>query len=99
MGYKNSRPTYRKLQSKQSPLPPRFISMSLKAVIWTSFVLLTTYAVAVLLGWLPVVLFLFCVLPLFTIYMAYRILKDPQPHSGHTFDEKFYEDYDDWRNR
>jgi len=38
----------------------------------------------------PFIAILFTVLPLFTIWMVIRILKDGE-HSGKTFDEDFYE--------
>jgi hypothetical protein len=35
--------------------------------------------------------------PFLVLYMAYVILKYGKP-SGYSFDEKFYDDYDYWRN-
>jgi hypothetical protein len=40
------------------------------------------------------ILAMFCVAPLLTIYMVYVILKYGKP-SGATFDEKYYEDWND----
>ena len=40
---------------------------------------------------------LFFFSPFLVIYMAITILKNGKP-SGHTFNEKFYDDHDYWRN-
>lgn len=40
---------------------------------------------------------MFILSPIVVIYMAYVILKYGKP-SGHTFDERFYEDYDHRKN-
>ncbi|NVK03582.1 MAG: hypothetical protein HWD92_02120 [Flavobacteriia bacterium] len=37
-------------------------------------------------------LFLGLSLPIFVVYMAYKILKDPVAESEYTFEERFYED-------
>lgn len=72
--------------------------MSLKAILTGSFIFLLIYALAVMLTLLQWALLLFSLSPLLLLFMAYRILKDPKPHSGATFDEKFYEDLDYTRN-
>ena len=72
--------------------------MSLKTVISGSFIFLVVYAIAVMLSAEQVAMLLFSLSPIVVVYMAYRILKDPEPHSGATFDDKFYEDSDYTRN-
>jgi len=44
-----------------------------------------------------VIFALFSFSPFLALYMAYVILKYGKP-SGYSFDEKFYDDYDYWRN-
>lgn len=39
-----------------------------------------------------VALFLGLSLPIFVVYMAYKILKDPVAESDYSFEERFYED-------
>lgn len=73
--------------------------MSLKTVISGSFIFLLVYSVAVMLRAEQVAMLLFSLSPLVIIYMAHKILKDLEPHSGATFDEKFYEDFDYTRNK
>ncbi len=73
--------------------------MSLKTVIAGSFIFLLIYAVAVMLSATQAAILLFSLSPIIVVYVAYRILKDPEPHSGATFDDKFYEDSDYTRTK
>lgn len=66
----------------------------MRKLIWpisfTSF-LLTLYILSIAFGFpYPLVTFFFVTLPVFTIWMVIRILKDGH-HSGKTFDDDFYE--------
>ncbi len=72
--------------------------MSLKTVISGSFIFLVVYAIAVMLSAEQAALLLCSLSPIVVVFMAYRILKDPEPHSGATFDDKFYEDSNYKRN-
>jgi hypothetical protein len=70
-------------------VPIAIISATLFMVLFNLFVY-TGMALAVL----P---FMFCMSPFVIIYMAYAILKYGKP-SVHTFDERFYDDWDYQRN-
>lgn len=72
--------------------------MSMKNAILASFVFLTAYGLSIIFQWMVAVLFLLSLSPVVVLWVAYRILKDPHP-SGHTFEDRFYEDYDYQRNR
>ncbi len=72
--------------------------MSLKTVISGSFIFLVVYAIAVMFSAEQLAILLFGLSPIVVVFMAYRILKDPEPHSGATFDDKFYEDSNYKRN-
>jgi len=66
----------------------------MKKLIWpisvTSFIAFL-YLISIALNFpYPFISILFGALPLFTIWMVIRILKDGR-HSGKTFDEDFYE--------
>lgn len=72
--------------------------MSLRTTIGISFLFLAFFSLAVILRWEGIALFMFCIWPLGVIYLVYRVLKTPYKPT-HTFDERFYEDYDYERNR
>lgn len=72
--------------------------MSLKTVISISFVFITVYALSILVDWTAGALFLVSVSPVMVLWVAYRTLKDPE-HTEETFQDKFYEDYDYYRNQ
>ena len=71
--------------------------MSLKTVISFSFVFVTVYALSILVGWTAAAIFLVCVSPAVVLWVAYRTLKDPY-HTNQTFQNKFYQDYEYYRN-
>lgn len=64
----------------------------MKTAIIGSFIFLTTYALAALMGWVAAALFLFSISPLVTVYLVYRVLRDPH-EVEQTFDQYFYQDY------
>ena len=64
----------------------------MKTAIIGSFIFLATYALAALMGWVAAALFFFSVSPLVTLYVVYKVLKDPR-EVKQTFDQYFYQDY------
>lgn len=72
--------------------------MSLKTVISVSFVFVTVYALSILIDWTAAALLLVSLSPIMVLWVAYRTLKDPE-HPEETFQDKFYEDYEYYRNQ
>jgi len=72
--------------------------MSLKNVIGLSFIFLAVYSIVIVSSFTQGALFLVGLSPLLVIWLVLRTLKDPYTPT-HTFEERFYEDYDYERNR
>lgn len=64
----------------------------MRTAIIGSFIFLASYALAALMGWVAAALFFFSISPLVTLYVVYRVLRDPQ-EVEETFDQYFYQDY------
>lgn len=69
----------------------------MKTAISFSFIFLGAYAMSVLFGWMAGALFFFSTSPLITIWVVYKVLRDPKEAEG-TFEEKFYQDHPYLRN-
>lgn len=63
----------------------------MKTAISFSFIFLGAYALTILAGWIPAALFFFSTSPLLTLYVVYKVLRDPQ-EVQERFDEQFYQD-------
>lgn len=67
--------------------------MTWKDAVGISFVYITIYSVMVLSEWLRPAILLVSLAPIMLIWMVFKILNAPY-QSEHTFEDRFYEDYD-----
>lgn len=67
--------------------------MTWKDAVGISFVYITIYSVMVLSEWLRPAILLVSLAPIILIWMVFKILNAPH-QSEHTFEDRFYEDYD-----
>ncbi|WP_417591036.1 hypothetical protein [Owenweeksia hongkongensis] len=72
--------------------------MSLKNAIGFSFIFLAVYSIVIISSFTQGALFLLGLSPVLVIWLVFKTLKDPYTPT-HTFEERFYEDYDYNRNQ
>ena len=67
--------------------------MTWKDAVGILFVYITVYALAILFNWARPAILLVSLSPIMVLWVAFKILTAPYK-SEHTFEERFYEDYD-----